>query len=349
MQEAVRPRFFGARFRSASAAAPPHLMFAFASRARSLSAAAAAGAVIGGTPHAAPDPAARAEALRYNFLSCLIITAPHGFGHDVEPFLALSKETWCEEQLFDAVKDLPHGALPLRDGAGAPLLDERGEPRVDPCGMKRTRLMYAAQAGDVPRLQWLLARGARQELKDWQGFTALHWACNAGRLETACLLMARPGACIRGTGPSGGLTPLLVASYLGKVEVVRELLARGAPLNAELKPGDAPSASRPPAAYAGATPLYAAAAGGHTEVVQVLLEWGAPLTTAKGNGATPLHTACALRGGGDARAFCPLPYSPPPPSFFLPARTHNHRRLPRALGHRARAPLAGRAPGGGAV
>ena len=58
---------------------------------------------------AAEEEAARADALRYNFLSCLILTAQDGLGQDVEPFLALSRETWGEEQLWDAVKDLPHG------------------------------------------------------------------------------------------------------------------------------------------------------------------------------------------------------------------------------------------------
>jgi hypothetical protein len=60
---------------------------------------------------AAAEAAARADALRHNFISCLILTAQNGFGRDVEPFLALSRETWGEEILFDAVKDLPHGAL----------------------------------------------------------------------------------------------------------------------------------------------------------------------------------------------------------------------------------------------
>jgi predicted NBD/HSP70 family sugar kinase len=64
---------------------------------------------------AAADAAARADALRYNFISCLILTAQNGFGQDVEPFLALCKETWGEEQLWAAVKDLPHGALALVD------------------------------------------------------------------------------------------------------------------------------------------------------------------------------------------------------------------------------------------
>ena len=32
-----------------------------------------------------------------NFISALILTAQNGFGRDVDPFLALSHETWGEE------------------------------------------------------------------------------------------------------------------------------------------------------------------------------------------------------------------------------------------------------------
>jgi len=66
--------------------------------------------------------------LRHNFISALIVTAQNGFGHDVDPFLGLCRETWGEEVLFDAVKDLPHGA------------------------QGRTRMMAAAAAGDVARV-----------------------------------------------------------------------------------------------------------------------------------------------------------------------------------------------------
>ena len=66
------------------------------------------------------DAGARADALRHNFLSCLILAAQNGFG----PFLALSWETWGEEQLWAAVKDLPHGCArkegPARQHAAGP-------------------------------------------------------------------------------------------------------------------------------------------------------------------------------------------------------------------------------------
>jgi len=175
---------------------------------------AAAASTIAAAPAAAAavNADARADRLRYNFLSCLILTAQNGFGQDVEPFLALSWETWGEEQLWDAVKDLPHGALkrweadgsPMweRDAHGAIVRDEDGKPvqAVDPFGMKRTRVMYAAKTGDVGRLRWLLARGARLELKDWAGRTALYWASREGRVETVRELLAR-GAAVEFVGP----------------------------------------------------------------------------------------------------------------------------------------------------
>jgi hypothetical protein len=210
--------------------------------------------------------AARAEALRHNFISCLILTAQNGFGRDVEPFLALSRETWGEEILFDAVKDLPHGALQKRsangkrmyeeDEDGEQALDEDGEPLpvVDPFGKQLTRLMYAAQAGDVARVIWLLARGARLELKDWLGHTALFLAALEGRVATVRELLARGAAVDAAT--NHGVTPLYTASQMGHLEVVRELLARNA------LPGVA--------AHNGDTALSSATANGHAAIAQLL-------------------------------------------------------------------------------
>ena len=173
-------------------------------RSGTTSAAAASAAVTAAT--AAED--ARAEALRYNFVSCLILAAQNGFGQDVEPFLALSRETWGEEQLWAAVKDLPHGTL-RREGPSREWHPAFGR-EAGPFSVARTRLMYAAQAGNVARLRWLLARGARLEQKDWEGWTALHWACAAGRVDTARELLARGAAA--DAADSGNMTPLHVAA-----------------------------------------------------------------------------------------------------------------------------------------
>ena len=174
----------------------------------------------------------------YNFISSLILTAQNGFGRDVEPFLALSRETWGEEILFDAVKDLPHGALLKKDDDGELMFEEDvdGElvlnafgnpiPAVDPFGKQRTRLMYAAQAGDLPRLQWLLKRGARVALADWEGHTALHWAASTGRVGVLRELLAR-GAALE-QKDVWGCTALGWAVFSGKHAAAEELMEQGA-------------------------------------------------------------------------------------------------------------------------
>jgi hypothetical protein len=124
------------------------------------------------------------------------------------------------------VKDLPHGARKRKEADGSPLWvrDARGAPvrgkngnnvqAMDPFGAKRTRVMYAAQAGDVARLQWLIARGARLELKDWAGRTAMWWASRAGRVETVRELLACDAAV--DTANNFGKTPVHIASSQGR-------------------------------------------------------------------------------------------------------------------------------------
>ena len=234
-------------------------------------------------PQANPAAAA-AAAHRHLFISAFIVTAQNGYGRDVDHALHLAHETWDEEQLFDAVKDLPHGALRQMDVVVYPRFcsEEERKTVVDPYGKKRTRLMCAAQAGDVPRLRWLLARGARLELKDWEGHNALWWACYAGRKETMRELLSR-GAPLN---PADG-APLHGASAGGQVEVVRELLSRGAQL--ELKDEKGRSA------------LWWACDAGRVEMARELQArgaaavdnyyWGAAVDARDDVGVTSLHTA----------------------------------------------------------
>ena len=58
------------------------------------------------------------------------------------------------------------------------------------------------------------------------GQVALHWACYFGHLECAKALLGA-GADIN-KQKNGGVTPLMCAANNGKIEVVRELLKRGA-------------------------------------------------------------------------------------------------------------------------
>jgi len=207
-------------------------------------------------PASSASDAACSDSLRHNFISCLILTAQNGFGRDVTPFLALSRETRDEEVLWDAVKDLPSFAK------------------------QRTRLMYAAKTGDVGRLRWLLARGARPEARDWLGRTALFYACEAGNALAARELLAR-GAAADAVAGAGLGTPLFAAAEGGHVGVVRELLAarRGrALLDAE--------------GFNGFTPLGVALANNHVGVARELRARGAAKVRSPGD--APLVTAPML-------------------------------------------------------
>ena len=69
-----------------------------------------------------------------------------------------------------------------------------------------------------------------------------------------------------------------MASQQGHLDVVRELLARGADVNARRN--------------AGATALHHASWKGHAEVVRELLSRGAAVNARASNGRTPLINAC---------------------------------------------------------
>jgi ankyrin repeat protein len=112
-------------------------------------------------------------------------------------------------------------------------------------------------------LRWLLARGARLELRDWKERTALYWASWEGRAETVRELLQR-GAVVDATA-NGGWTPFFNASKSnhleahsreGHLEIARELLARGASLSI--------------AANSGATALSIATASDHAVVAALL-------------------------------------------------------------------------------
>lgn len=78
-----------------------------------------------------------------------------------------------------------------------------------------------------------------------------------------------------------GFEPLHLACYFGAVEVVRELLERGAPAD---RPVDTPARLRP---------LHAAVAGGHAPIVEALLARGIDVDARQAGDFTPLMGAAA--------------------------------------------------------
>lgn len=125
---------------------------------------------------------------------------------------------------------------------------------VDAKGAKgRTPLMAAVIADRPEMVQWLIKQGADPKLKDEDGFMALMLAVSSG-----------------GKGSVAELAPyhredldsaLLLASLVGKAEIIDELTNYGASVYARMEDGR--------------TPLMLAAQNGHKEAAAMLIDIGA--------------------------------------------------------------------------
>lgn len=118
--------------------------------------------------------------------------------------------------------------------------------------------------------------GANVDLRDDNGYTALHFAIEQASDEVACLLIDN-GAQVDCTDYRTERTPLILAAVYGRHIVARRLLAAGAMVDR-------------PSPHIHRTPLHVAAAAGHDRVVKVLLEGGADVDAKDSyHGSTPLH------------------------------------------------------------
>jgi ankyrin repeat protein len=132
-------------------------------------------------------------------------------------------------------------------------------------------VLIALYHGHEPIARWLVAR--RRSLDVFEAAALGDRARLRDALEDDTSLVSR-------LSPDG-FTALALASFFGRLEIVRDLLARGADPNA---------ASPVPPGY---NPLTGAVAGRHEEVVAELLRRGANPNHRYGPGYTPLHAAAA--------------------------------------------------------
>ncbi|WP_326669505.1 ankyrin repeat domain-containing protein [Streptomyces sp. NBC_01257] len=155
-------------------------------------------------------------------------------------------------RLFDALYEGENAVVRLlRSGVSAESVDEDGASALylaavsDRPGVVRLLLAAGAdpdracgpEAGDLPLCgaacgghtevaEALLAAGARPDLREQFGFTALRWAVGLGHARTAEVLLAY-GADPCLPGPEGE-SPLLLAARRGSLPTVRALLRHGA-------------------------------------------------------------------------------------------------------------------------
>ena len=144
----------------------------------------------------------------------------------------------------------------------------------DPSGI--SAVVLALYHGQVQVAQWLASR--RRDLDVFEA------AC-LGHDDRVSVLLADDPSVVHSVSPDG-FTALALASFFGRLPVVRLLIARGADVNAV---GPAPGRF---------TPLTGAVTGRHADVVRELLGGGADANYRYDEGLTPLHVA-AVNGSSD--------------------------------------------------
>jgi hypothetical protein len=149
-------------------------------------------------------------------------------------------------------------------------------------------LFAAIAAGNVPLIETLIREGAEVNFRanDPERETPLLRAIAGNDLAVVQTLL-EAGANVNAAGALTGLTPTMRA--VGKAAILRELLARGADVNARAHANfKAPTEFAEPA---GKTVLHLASAGNHAEDIEILARAGADLEALDENQQTPLDLA----------------------------------------------------------
>ncbi|XP_012860170.2 ankyrin repeat domain-containing protein 29 [Echinops telfairi] len=138
---------------------------------------------------------------------------------------------------------------------------------------------WAARKGNLALLKLLLNSGRVDvDCRDSHGTTLLMVASYAGHLDCVRELVLQ-GADINLQREDGG-TALLAASQYGHMKVVDTLLKHGANIHDQL--------------YDGATALFLAAQGGYLDVIRLLLSSGAKVNQPRQDGTAPLWIASQM-------------------------------------------------------
>lgn len=134
-------------------------------------------------------------------------------------------------------------------------------------------LFSAAARDDAAGIRIQLTAGVNPNATDDQGRTALYWALFNSSPRAAAVLIGAKGIELDKLTPKGE-NALMMAAFRGYIDLVQQLIDRGAEVN-----------------KTGWTPLHYAATNGHARIVQLLLDHYAYIDAESPQGATPLMMA----------------------------------------------------------
>lgn len=200
----------------------------------------------------------------------------------VAPLMKLARTTMLDEKTRASTSSRLQ--LLLRHGARINDQDDDGD----------TALLTAASSGDSAMVNWLVEAGADIERPNHEGTTPLLAALAS--TDGRSLYLIERGARVDARD-NEGTTTLMVAATVGRLDMVRLLLARGVDPTAKTKNGwtavhaaaGSMFAAYGPIEKMAPTPLRL------VQILKVLQEAGANLNAATGEEETPLHVA-AHRG-----------------------------------------------------
>lgn len=131
----------------------------------------------------------------------------------------------------------------------------------------------AVKRDDAAAVQRLLERGFDANTVDPKGFHGLFLAVREPSLKAAQVLIRWPKTAVE-SRTAQDESPLMLAALRGHIELVQQLIVRGADVN-----------------KTGWTPLHYAATSGHLDIMNLLLENHAYIDAESPNGTTPLMMA----------------------------------------------------------
>lgn len=135
----------------------------------------------------------------------------------------------------------------------------------------KTPLMIAAENDKIQAIHYFLQNGADPSLKDNEGWNLLHCASQGGNPVIIELVVGHVPSI--DSENNRGITPLMAAARLGKVQAVKFLLEKGASPSLEDN--------------SGWNSLHWASWGGNTAVIEKILFCGVDIESKGKEGSTP--------------------------------------------------------------